>query len=293
LQLFVFSVCFHFGHPTWYAVFMPISVLVSVALMRREVFVTVVATVGSLLLVAIGLPLVMFVARQDPSLVWEKALDPAVQRTLYLAVYAPLLAALVGMGLGVPLGLTLARGFPGASVVQSLVDLPVVVPHSVAGLMVLFAFGEGGMFPDLPVLGTLVGMVLAMIFVGSPYAVNGARQAFEAVPRRLEYAARVHGASSGKTFFRVSLPLAWRGVLVGGVLAWARAVSEFGAVAIVAYSVSFFYLFAGHGVVSQLAPVFIYITYMSGRLAMSGAVSELLLILYVYDILQCHGLMAW
>lgn len=291
-QILVFGVCFHLGRPSWYALFLPVSVMLTVAGLRREVFATVMATAGSLLLVAVGLPLVMFIARQDPSLVWQEAQDPAVHRTLYLAVYAPFLAALVALGLGVPLGLTLARGFPGSSVVQSLVDLPLVVPHSVAGLMVLFAFGQEGMFPDLKVLGTLLGMVLALIFVSSPYAVNGARQAFEAVPRRLEYAARVHGAGSARTFFRVSLPMAWRGVLVGGVLAWARAVSEFGAVAIVAYSVSFFFPFAGHRVVSQHAPVFIYNTYLAGSLARAGAVGVLLLIISAIVFLLIRWLMA-
>jgi molybdate/tungstate transport system permease protein len=157
------------------------------------------------------------------------------------------------------------------------VDLPLVVPHSVAGIIVLFGFGPRGAFPRLSVLGTLIGAVLAMTFVSAPFAVNSTRDAFESMDPRIEYAARIHGAGPFDTFRRISLPLAARGVLTGGVLAWARAVSEFGAVAIVAYSISFFYPPAGQVVRSAHAPVFIYQEYLTGSLETSGAVAFLLL----------------
>jgi molybdate/tungstate transport system permease protein len=240
-------------------------------------FTVATAAVGSLLVVALGVPLFLFVARQTPALVVEKALDPEVHRVLYLGVYGPLLAALLSLVLGVPLAHLLAEGFPGQQFVESLVDLPLVVPHSVAGILVLFGFGRGGAFPQLSVLGTMVGMVLAMTFVSAPYAVNTTREAFETVDGRLEYASRIHGATRWETFRRVTGPLAARGVITGGVLAWARAVSEFGAVAVVAYSVSFFYPLAGGTVQAQHAPVFVYNTYLQGGLAESGAVAFLLL----------------
>jgi molybdate/tungstate transport system permease protein len=219
----------------------------------------------------------MFVARQTPSLIIEKALDPDVHRVLYLGVYGPLLAALLSLLFGVPLAYLLAEGFSGQPLVESLVDLPLVVPHSVAGIIVLFGFGKGGAFPQFSVLGTMVGMVLAMAFVAAPYAVNASREAFEAIDDRLEYASRIHGANRWETFRRVTGPLAVRGMITGGVLAWARAVSEFGAVAVVAYSVTFFYPFAGEKVTAQHAPVFVYNTYLQGGLEESGAVAFLLL----------------
>jgi len=277
VQVLAFAAAFAAGRPTVYAAFAVASAAALGIANRHGAFGVAMATVGSVLLVALGLPLALFLARQSPALVAERALDPAVHRVLYLGVYAPFLAAAVSLAFGVPLAYHLARGFVGQELVESLVDLPLVVPHSVAGLVVLFGFGRGGAFPGLSVLGTLPGMVLALTFVSAPYAVNAAREAFESVDDRLEYAARVHGASPWETFRRVTGPLAVRGMVTGGVLAWARSVSEFGAVAVVAYSVEFFYPLAGERVVAQHAPVFVYNTYLQSGLAESGAVAALLL----------------
>jgi molybdate/tungstate transport system permease protein len=277
VQALAFAAAYSVGQPTWYAVFIIGSTAVTAYILDGTSFTVATATAGSLLMVALGLPLVMFVARQTPSLVIEKALNPEVHRVLYLGVYAPLLAALLSLLFGVPLAHLLAKGFAGQPLVESLVDLPLVVPHSVAGIIILFGFGKGGAFPQFSVLGTMVGLVLAMAFVSAPYAVNASREAFEAIDDRLEYASRIHGANEWDTFRRVTGPLALRGMITGGVLAWARAVSEFGAVAVVAYSVEFFYPPAGTAVTAQHAPVFVYNTYLQGGLEESGAVAFLLL----------------
>ncbi|MBB6645435.1 ABC transporter permease [Halobellus ruber] len=277
VQLLAFAAAYTTGRPTWYAYFIIGSTAVTAYLLDGSSFVVASATLGSVLLVALGLPLFLFVARQTPSLVVEKATDPDVHRVLYLGVYGPLLAALLSLAFGIPLAHLLSEGFPGQPLVESLVDLPLVVPHSVAGILILFGFGEGGAFPSVSVLGSMVGMVLAMAFVAAPYAVNATREAFEAIDHRLEYASRIHGANRWETFRRVTGPLATRGMVTGGVLAWARAVSEFGAVAVVAYSVEFFYPLAGERVTAQHAPVFVYNTYLQGGLEESGAVAFLLL----------------
>jgi molybdate/tungstate transport system permease protein len=277
VQLVAFVAARAAGQPTLYALFMVVSAAALGYASRGGVAGAAAAACGSVLLVALTFPLLLFAANQDPALVLGKLTDPAVHRMLYLSVYAPLLAALFALVTGVPLAFLLSRGFPGAELVQSLVDLPLVVPHSVAGIVVLFGFGPRGAFPRLSVLGTLVGAVLAMAFVSAPFAVNSAREAFESLDRRVEYAARVHGAGPLSTFARVSLPLSARGILTGGVLAWARAVSEFGAVAVVAYTVQFFYPPAGESVRSAHAPVYIFRTYLTGSLAESGAVAFILL----------------
>lgn len=277
VQALAFAATYSVGQPTWYAYFIVGSTAVTAYALDGTSFTVATATAGSLLTVALGLPLFMFVARQTPSLVIEKALNPDVHRVLYLGVYGPLLAALLSLLFGVPLAHLLAKGFSGQPLVESLVDLPLVVPHSVAGIIILFGFGKGGAFPQFSVLGTMVGMVLAMGFVSAPYAVNASREAFEAIDDRLEYASRIHGANKWDTFRRVTGPLAVRGMITGGVLAWARAVSEFGAVAVVAYSVEFFYPLAGGKVTAQHAPVFVYNTYLQGGLEESGAVAFLLL----------------
>jgi len=277
VQVLAFVAAYTVGRPTWYAFFMIGSTAVTAYAVHGDSFVVAAATMGSILMVALGLPLFLFVARQQPAIVVEKAFNPDVHRMLYLGVYGPLLAAIVSLVFGVPLAHLLSEGFAGQPLVESLVDLPLVVPHSVAGIIILFGFGKGGAFPNISVLGTMIGMVLAMTFVSAPYAVNATREAFESIDDRLEYASRIHGASRWDTFRRVTAPLAVRGMVTGGVLAWARAVSEFGAVAVVAYSVSFFYPPAGGEVTAQHAPVFVYGTYLQGGLAESGAVAFILL----------------
>ena len=279
VQLVAFAALYAAGYPTAYALFVLISVLGTAYAANEGPFGMTVAVLGSVLLLAVGLPLAMFVARQQPSLIVEQALNPEVHKMLYLSVYAPLLAAIGSLVFGVPLALMLARGFPGKSIVSSLVDLPLVVPHSAAGILILFGFGKGGAFPQLSILGTMTGMVLALVFVSAPFAVNSAREAFEAVDNRVEYASRIHGASRVETFRRITGPLALRGILTGGVLAWARSVSEFGAVAIVAYTVQFFYPLEGSKVFTSHAPVFIRKAYLTGGLEQSGAVTFLLLAL--------------
>ena len=276
-QLLAFAVTYVLGVPTWYVGF----ALVSAALLgwfgTREPFSVAAAALGTVLLLALGLPLLLFAARQNPELIAELALTREVQVMLLLTIYGPLLAALFALAFGTPLAYLLARReFVGQSVVESLVDLPLVVPHSVAGILILFGFGNRGVFPGLEILATLTGMVIALVFVSAPFAVNSVREAFEMIDESVVRAARSQGASPFETFRRVSLPLAGRGVLTGGVLAWARGVSEFGAVAVVAYTVRFWFPGLGE-VAAQHAPVFIYNAYTSYGLERSGAVSAILL----------------
>lgn len=290
VQVVAFAAAYAIDRPTLYAVFMVISAVTLAYGAEGGIAGMAAAALGTVLLIALTFPLMLFTARQNPALVVEKLFDPEVHRMLYLSIYAPLLAAVFALVTGVPLAYLLSRGFPGSEFVQSLVDLPLVVPHSVAGIIILFGFGEGGAFPQLSILGTIVGAVFAMTFVSAPFAVNSSREAFESLDRRVEYAARIHGAGSLSTFRRISLPLAARGILTGGVLAWARAVSEFGAVAIVAYTIKFFYPPAGKQVFAAHAPVFIYRTYLTGSLAESGAVAFILLVVSIIIFVVIRGI---
>ena len=85
------------------------------------------------------------------------------------------------------------------------------------------------------IMGSVTGIVVVLTFVGLPFFINSAQSGFEAVPARLEKASRSLGAGPGRTFFRVTMPLAWRSILAGMIMCTARAVSEFGAIVIVAY----------------------------------------------------------
>jgi molybdate/tungstate transport system permease protein len=119
----------------------------------------------------------------------------------------------------------------------ALVDLPVVIPHTAAGIALLTVIGRHSLLGRATggLVGTSAGIALAMAFVSTPYLLSAAREAFTAVPVRLEQVARTLGASPARVFFTISLPLAGRGVLSGMILMWARGISEFGAVIIIAY----------------------------------------------------------
>jgi len=144
--------------------------------------------------------------------------------------------------LGVPLAYLLARGqFVGKSLLGVLVYLPLVIPPLVGGVLLLTMYGPytpvGGWLAQrgIPVTDALPGIILAQVFVAAPYLVVASWIAFEAVDPTLEQASYALGKPPWETFFRVSLPLAWPGILAGVPLAWLRALGEFGATIMVAY----------------------------------------------------------
>jgi molybdate/tungstate transport system permease protein len=142
----------------------------------------------------------------------------------------------------VPLAFLLARyDFRGRPWVEGIISLPIVIPHTAAGIALLMVFGQqaplgrflgaaGVRFTD-----QVPGIVVGMLFVSLPFLVTAAQEAFGAVDVELEQMAAVQGASSWQVFRYVTLPLTWRGVLAGAVMMWGRGISEFGAVIILAY----------------------------------------------------------
>ena len=142
----------------------------------------------------------------------------------------------------IPLSYILARkSFPLKGLVNGLIDLPIVIPHSAAGIAILGIVVKGTILSNLAkkigfgFISAPAGIMLAMAFVSIPFLINSARDAFGGVPERLEKVAMTLGASPVRVFFTISLPLAWRGILSGLVMMWARGMSEFGAVVIIAY----------------------------------------------------------
>jgi molybdate transport system permease protein len=136
---------------------------------------------------------------------------------------------------GVALGYLLARGrFPGRSLLESLTALPMVLPPVAVGLVLLLVLGRGGPLAFLDVLFTWQAAAIASAVISFPLLVRAAEQAFHEVPVRLEQVARSLGASRWRTFVEVTLPLARRGIAYGTLLAFARALGEFGATTLVA-----------------------------------------------------------
>jgi molybdate/tungstate transport system permease protein len=196
---------------------------------------------GLVLLFIIG-PLVgMFVAT-SPGQVFESSQDPEVQRSIGLTLWVSMAATLVFAIGGIPLAYLLARkDFALKRLLLGIIDLPIVIPHSAAGIAVLgfvsrnSFLGKLGSAIGLDFVGAPAGIAIAMAFVSIPYLINAARDGFSAVPLRLEQAALNLGASPARVFFSISVPLAWRNIVSGLILMFARGMSEFGAVIIVAY----------------------------------------------------------
>ena len=197
---------------------------------------------GGVLLLFIAWPLLKTVFSTSPRSLWETILDPQVRGAIWLTFYASAIATGVAILTGVPLAYILARHeFPGKGLIEGLIDLPIVVPHTAVGIALLMVFGRSGTlgraFGEIGVrfVSSVPGIVIAMLFVSMPFLVNAARDGFTAVDPRLERAARTLGASPWTAFRRVSLPLARRSILSGTILMWARGLSEFGAVVILSY----------------------------------------------------------
>jgi molybdate transport system permease protein len=188
------------------------------------------------LLVFLATPLLALLVALSPREFLAALASETAIRALALSLRATLAATVIVVTLGVPLALLLARHrFRGREFLDTLVDLPMTIPPVVAGVALLLAFGRRGLLGEtLEFFGvqlpfTTAAVVLAQVFVASPFFVKTARAGFEAVPRRLEDAARTLGASPWRTFWTVTLPLARPALLAGTVLSWARALSEFGA----------------------------------------------------------------
>ncbi len=197
---------------------------------------------SGLIILFIVAPLLGLLLRTSPSEYLQTIQDTEVSKSIRLTLFASMGATLIFGILAIPLAWLLARKhFPLKGLVNGLIDLPVVIPHSAAGIALLGIIsrgtwiGQAGEQAGFSFVGGVAGIVVAMAFVSLPFAINAARDGFAAVPEKLEKAALNLGASPLRVFFTISLPLAKRPVLSGLVMMWARGLSEFGAVIIIAY----------------------------------------------------------
>jgi molybdate transport system permease protein len=170
--------------------------------------------------------------------------DPAVRDAIAVTARTNAIANVLIIVFGTPTAWVLAsRRFPGRSLVVTLTELPLVLPPAVAGIALLAAFGAGGLLgPDLANAGIVLpftewAVVLAVVFVASPFYLRQAIAAFESVDPSLIDTARTLGAGPARRFARVVLPLAAGGLVAGWVLAFARGIGEFGATIVFAGNV--------------------------------------------------------
>jgi molybdate/tungstate transport system permease protein len=209
---------------------------------RREPFFWIMVWCGLVVMAFILLPLIEMMTAPSMPMLGEAIRDKDVMRSIWLSVYTAGLAALISFILGTPLAYVLARrDFKGKRLVEGIIDLPIVIPHPVVGIAILSVagknhwIGRGLAELGLRVMGSVTGIITVLTFVGLPLYLHAAKDGFEGISPRLEGVSRSLGASMFSTFLRITFPLAWRSMLVGIVMCAARAISEFGAVVVVAY----------------------------------------------------------
>lgn len=219
----------------------------------------------------IALPLLQMLMLSGWQALLNTAADESVRRAIGLSLYTAGWASLISFITGTPFAYLLARKtFPGKRLVESIVDLPIMVPHPIIGIAILSLAGTQHWFGKflqevgIRLMGTTTGIVAVLTFVSMPFYINAVKSGFETVPVRLENVSRSMGASFTSTFLRVTFPLAWRSMLVGLIMCAARAISEFGAVVIVAYH-------------PMVAPVLIYERFTAYGLKYSQPVAVLLI----------------
>lgn len=193
------------------------------------------------MLVFLALPLVAMFLRVPPESLLANLSNPQVMQAVSLSLLTTLFTLGVTIIFGTPVAYLLARrDFPFRRAIDTLLDLPTVLPPSVAGVALLMAFGRrglmGGWLEDwgIHIAFTQAAVVLAQTFVAAPFYVKAAMLGFASVDKDLEQAAALDGASSQQIFGYVTLPLAWTALLSGAVMTWARALGEFGATIIFA-----------------------------------------------------------
>ncbi len=235
-----------------------------------------VALSASLLLLFL-LPLYALFTYAPPSEIGAAAGDPAVRAALWLTFYASGIAVLASVVFAIPLGYLLARRtFPGHSVVEAIVTLPVVVPHLLVGLGLFLLLAPGSPL-FFSVYDTLYGVIFVMVFVSAPYTVLASELAFRAVDTRVLEASRSLGAGPATSFLTVSFPIALRGIIGGLLLSWARAVSEIGGILILAYTVYPSGLY--NGPTTSTISVLVYNLFQNGNLRYAAAVSSFFLLI--------------
>jgi len=281
------TLAFTFGQPyAWQTCALMFLLLTAVFSARGELaaplaLVFLAAGLAWLFLVLFPVAIVLF--GEDAHNIWPLLADPRVVSALLTTALTATVSTAVLLVFGIPLAYAVSRlRFQGKPLVLALIDLPIIIPQSVAGIVLLRAFGRQqplgellsrctGLHAD----GTILGICLAQIFVAAPFLIKSAMISFENVSEDMEMSACALGATPWGAFWRVAVPLASRGIFSGAVLAWARAAGEFGALLLIAPT-------------PETAPVAVWNRFNSVGLIETGPLVSLLLLfsLVMFFLLQ-------
>jgi len=240
-------------------------------------------TLSALVLLFIVIPLIGLFSGVGWSRLLDSFLSPDVIFSVLLTMKVSFYGTCLILITGLPLAYLIARNdFRGKSIVESIIDIPVMIPHTAAGIALLMAFNQGGLqrfFSSIGIqfLDTEVGIMTAMMFLSAPFLINGAKEGFKNVDPKLEKVARTLGAGRFSVYFRVVLPNARKDIINGMLMMWSRGLGEFGAVVIIAYH-------------PMVAPVLIYDRFNNYGLSYSAPVAAVMIAVSLTTFLLIRGL---
>jgi len=200
--------------------------------------------------------------------------DKEVINSIILTMKVSLFAVIFVFFTGIPLAYLIARyDFKGKSLLESIIDIPTMVPHTAAGIALLITFNNGiiGKFFSkigINFIDTTSGIMIAMMFLSAPYLINSAKEGFKNIDPKLENISRSLGAGPFYTFLKIVLPNAKKDIINGMLMMWARGLGEFGAVVILAYH-------------PMIAPVLIYDRFVNFGLNYSAPVAAVMIIISI------------
>ncbi len=252
--------------------FMPIAIgtiILFTVLEEEDNFYRISYIIGASFMIFIVFPVLNLLLYTSPDVLT----DYALLHSIGISFLAATSATLIALFFALPLGYILARrDFAAKGVIESIIDMPVVIPHTVAGITLLLVFGTSGLWGaplkewGLRFYYAFPGIVVAMLFVSAPFLINQVREGIAKIDERYEYTAMSLGASRFRVFTDILLPQIKGNILSGSINTWARAVSEFGAVIMIAFY-------------PMIAPTYIYYLYTNYGLREALPATAFLLLL--------------
>jgi len=255
-------------------------------------FFLVMGGISACFILLIVLLLAADVMFSSPGEFYAALAKPEIRAAMRLTIFSCTVAAILSVWVGTPLGYLLSRySFPGRWLIDTLVDIPIVLPPLVLGLSLLILFHQpifGGQIESLfrdsigfPITYRWPAVVLAQFSVACAFSVRTMRVTFDQMNPRAEEVARTLGCTRGQAFWQIALPQAWRGVVTAFTIAWARALGEFGPILV----------FAGATRMrTEVLSTSVFLELSTGNLDAAVAVSLLMVILAVVVLLVLRGL---
>ncbi len=229
----------------------------------------------------VAIPIIGIFLKIDPGQVNAQLHNSAIIDAIQLSLFTSGSATLIAFVLAVPTGYFMAtRNFPGKAALDTLMDLPILLPPAVAGIVLLYAFAPKGILGPvfnrlgLIIPGTTIAVIIAETFVASPFLLRASKTGFENMDKDIINSAKMLSGSRLRVFFTITFPLSIRAIISGTIETWARAMGEFGATL----------MFAGNlPGITQTMPLAIYVLLYSDPLG--GVMLAIILIIIAFSIL--------